>query len=388
MALRLVEVVLPVGTEGKVQELLKSQHVDILPSIGLSQNQMLIRLILEAEEAEVIIDMLTKAFSILDGFRLNIVALEATIPEHRPKEDSKKTNEKEEASVDAEQIVPPPPTTPPPSVSVMEAKHPSEEYLPSSKDEKPKEEDKAEKKPKRSRSRISSEELYSGLNDSVKLNFTYLVLVALSVGVAAVGLVQNSVAIIIGAMVIAPLLSPNMALSLATTLANGKLAKKALEALGIGVLMALALSYFLGVLLNVDPTLSEIASRTTVSFGDVAVALAAGAAAAIFVSLGTGAALVGVAVAVALLPPLVVTGLLFGAGEFELAMQSLLLLLCNLIGINLAGTMVFVAEGVWPRSWWEERKAKRAAIIALLVWTMLLMVLILLLLMGQGDLKF
>jgi uncharacterized membrane protein len=155
----------------------------------------------------------------------------------------------------------------------------------------------------------------------------------------------------------------------------------------VGIVLALVLSYVLGVVLDVDPALPEVASRTQVSLGDIAVALAAGAAAAIFVSLGFGAGLVGVTVAVAILPPLVVTGLLAGAGELDLALRSSLLLICNLIGINLAATVVFVAEGVWPRLWWEERKAKRTAIIALLVWTIMLVVLIILVLIAQGLLN-
>jgi len=208
-------------------------------------------------------------------------------------------------------------------------------------------------------------------------------LVALSVIVAAIGLVQNNTAIIIGAMVIAPLLAPNVALSLSTTLANRRLAGKALMTLSLGLFLALGLSFLLGIFLNVDPTIPEIAMRTKVGFGDVIVGLAAGAAAALFFSLGVGTALVGVTVAAALLPPLVVTGLLFGAGKFDLASQSFLLLVSNLIGINLAGTVVFILQGVWPSSWWEEKKAKRTALSAVVIWIVLFLLLVLIVLVSE-----
>jgi uncharacterized hydrophobic protein (TIGR00341 family) len=191
-----------------------------------------------------------------------------------------------------------------------------------------------DKKEKRKRSRISKDELYSVLNDGVKINNTYFALIILSVVVAAVGLLGDNTAVIIGAMVIAPLLTPNVTLSLSTTLADRKLAAKALLSLSLGLVLALALSIALGLFLHVDPTVPEIALRTNVGIGDVIIGLAAGAAAALFFSLGIGTALVGVTVAAALLPPLVVTGLLLGAGEFRLATQSLLLLVSNLIGIT------------------------------------------------------
>lgn len=216
------------------------------------------------------------------------------------------------------------------------------------------------------------------------LDYTYVILVALSVVVAAVGLVNNNVAVIIGAMVIAPLLTPNVALSLSTTLSNPLLAKQALITLGVGITVALGLSFLFGMFLDVDPTISEIALRTNVNLGDVVIGLVAGAAAALFFSMGIGTSLVGVTVAAAILPLLVVTGLLMGTGEISLASRSLLLLTTNLIGINLAGTLVFMVLGVWPNSWWEGVKAKRKAVNVVVIWTLLLLALILILMVSEG----
>jgi len=92
-------------------------------------------------------------------------------------------------------------------------------------------------------------------------------------------------------------------------------------------------------------------------------------------------------VAAALLPPLVVTGLLLGEGEFYYASQSLLLLISNLIGINLAGTIVFISLGVWPSEWRDEVKAKRSALTAVGIWIILFFILMLILLAGEHILK-
>src|SRR5665811_313348 len=116
-------------------------------------------------------------------------------------------------------------------------------------------------------------------------------------------------------MVIAPLLGPNIALSLASTLGDLHLAKRSLKAVGVGVATAAVLSVLLGVALRVDPSAPQLAARTQAGLGDIALALAAGAAGSLAFTSGVSAVVVGVMVAVALLPPLVVAGLLAGAGH-------------------------------------------------------------------------
>ena len=185
-------------------------------------------------------------------------------------------------------------------------------------------------------------------------------------------------------MKIAPLLNPNMALSLATTLADINLAKVALKTLIVGILLAILLSLVLGYALEVDPTTPEIASRTRVGLGDIGIALASGAAGALFLTIGFSTALVGVMLAVALLPPLVTIGLLIGAGSMDLALDALLLLLTNLICINLAGVSTFVAQGVRPLAWWDADKAKKMTVLALIIWGALLGVLMMLVFIWGG----
>ena len=194
----------------------------------------------------------------------------------------------------------------------------------------------------------------------------------LSAVVAAVGLLRNDVAAIIGAMVIAPLLGPNVAMSLATTLGDFTLLRRAVVTNITGIAAAFVCAVGVGLLFTVDATVPAIASRTKVGPSDIILVLAAGSAGTLAFTQGLSGAVIGVMVAVALMPPLVVCGMLVGEGEMSAAFGALLLTSANLICINLAGVSTFLAQGVRPRSWWEAERAKKATWGAILVWIVLL----------------
>jgi uncharacterized hydrophobic protein (TIGR00341 family) len=162
--------------------------------------------------------------------------------------------------------------------------------------------------------------LYEDIKDAARCSRVYLAMTVLSTIVATVGLYYNSVAIIIGAIVIAPLLGPNVALALGTALGDLSLLRRGLLTALVGIGTAMALSVLIGVLLQVNPASPEVASRTGVGLGDIAVALASGSAGALAFTRGVSATLIGVTVAVALLPPLVTLGLLLGGGQPALTM--------------------------------------------------------------------
>ena len=148
----------------------------------------------------------------------------------------------------------------------------------------------------------------------------------------------------------------------------------------------MAFSVIIGVLLHVDPALPEMASRTRVVLGDIAVALASGCAGALAFTTGVSAALIGVMVAVALLPPLVAFGLLLGGGHPALAMGALSLFLVNLICVNLAGVTTFLVQGIHPATWWEKDRAVKATRIAIGLWVVLLAALVgMVLLLRKGG---
>jgi uncharacterized hydrophobic protein (TIGR00341 family) len=185
-------------------------------------------------------------------------------------------------------------------------------------------------------------------------------------------------------MVIAPLLGPNVALSLASTLGDPALARRSLHAIGVGVGTALILSLLLGYGVPVDPQVPELMSRARVDFADVALAAAAGSAGCLAYTSGLPTAIVGVMVAVALLPPLVATGLLAGAGYPSLALGALMLLITNVTCVNLAGVVTFLAQKVRPRTWWDSERAKKATRLAITSWLAMLAVLLFVILFAWG----
>ncbi|GMQ89272.1 MAG: TIGR00341 family protein [Gammaproteobacteria bacterium] len=220
------------------------------------------------------------------------------------------------------------------------------------------------------------EELYNQIEKGARLDGNYLILVFLSTVVAAIGLLENNVAVIIGAMVIAPLLGPNIALAFAATLGDRDLLQESFKTNMIGLMFALLLSVVIGWLWPVFSPGAEILARTDVGFDGVVLALASGAAAVLSLTSGVASALVGVMVAVALLPPTATLGMVLAAGEFEMAAGAALLLAVNVVCVNLSANMVFLVKGVRPRTWIEKRKARQSAAWIVLFWATALGVLL------------
>lgn len=220
------------------------------------------------------------------------------------------------------------------------------------------------------------EQLYQTIEQNARLNTNYLVLVALSTIVAAIGMIEDNVAIIIGGMVIAPLLGPNLALGLATALADLNLMKKSLISGIAGVGLAIGLAMLMALVVPIDIHVGELQSRTYVELPAVVLALASGAAAALSVTTGVASVLVGVMVAVALLPPAVVFGIMLVLGHFDLALGAGLLLAVNIVSVNLSSKIVFFLKGIRPRTNLEQQHAKRSLLVYFVIWAVTLGLLI------------
>ncbi|HSQ84569.1 MAG TPA: TIGR00341 family protein [Desulfobacterales bacterium] len=220
--------------------------------------------------------------------------------------------------------------------------------------------------------------LYEEVEKGARLDLNYCLLVVLSTIVAAIGLIENNIAVVIGAMVIAPLLGPNLALSLGTALGDVALMRKSAQTLFVGILLAVALSAVFGVLWPSTLTSHELMSRTHAALDSILLALASGASAALSLTTGLSAVLVGVMVAVALLPPAATLGIMLGDGNLALAMGAGLLLAVNVVCVNLASKIVFFLKGIHPRTWLEKEKAKRAMLRYVLGWIVTLLILLLL----------
>ncbi len=218
--------------------------------------------------------------------------------------------------------------------------------------------------------------LYDMVAKDAHLDANFLVLVVLSTVVAAIGLIENDVAVVIGAMVIAPLLGPNLALGLGTALGDVVLIRQALTTTAAGIALATGLSLLIGWLWPFDPSGPELLARTGAGLHSVALALASGAAAALSLTTGLSSVLVGVMVAVALLPPTVTVGLTLSQGHGELAIGAGLLLAINLVCVNLATKLVLLAKGIRPRTFSEKIRARRTSLAYLFFWIASLVVLV------------
>lgn len=320
MPLRFMQIYLPEGIDSDLEALLEGREI-----LGRWRDpdsaQVVLHLLVPAEETEPIMDRFEQRLASVEGFHVVLCPVEAVLPRPEPEEKKKESPDQEE-----------------------------------------------EEQEQKKKSRISREELYASVTDGLGISRIYIEMIILSALVAAVGLLRGDVAVIVGAMVIAPLLGPNVALSLGTTLGDLDLIRRAVITNIVGVFAALAFAVIVGLVVVVNPSVPAIASRTTVGLGDILLALAAGSAGTLAVTQGLSGAVIGVMVAVALMPPLVVCGMLAGAGHFKLASGAFFLSAANIICINLAGVGVFLIQGVRPRNWWEAERAKVATRRAVLFW--------------------
>ena len=192
----------------------------------------------------------------------------------------------------------------------------------------------------------------------------FLIMLGLSTVIATNGLISDSAATVIGAMIIAPLMQPigAMAYGLATT--HRRLLLQATLTMVAGGVFVVAIAYLATLVVGVHTVGQEIVGRTAPTMLDLVVAIAAGTAGAFAATRrSVGNAVPGVAIAVALVPPLCVVGIGLALGTSaipevglvlnqRIAMGASLLFLANLAGIVFSGALVFVVQGYgrWSRA--------------------------------------
>lgn len=338
MPLRQIEVVIPCKHKDEFTDLLEDDSVHHYWN-DESKNAYILKALVDANKTESFLDNAEQIIGEREGFRLVLLSVEATLPRI---EDDEEEEEKTESDIEDEDG----------------ESDPWDKPLQGA--------------------RVSREELYNQISDSVDLSGIYIAMVSLSTVVATLGVLRDSTAVVIGAMVIAPLLGPNVGLALSTTLGDNKLLSRSIKTNIAGISIAFLISVVLGFLLSVDESVYQIASRTEVQLSDIALALASGAAGVLAYTIGMSAAVIGVMVAVALLPPLVTAGLLVGEMKFDLAYYAILLVTTNVICVNLAAVATFILQGVRPRTWYKAEKAKKINRRALVIWITLVCVLTLL----------
>ncbi len=206
-------------------------------------------------------------------------------------------------------------------------------------------------------------ELFTRLRDSASLSHSYLVLLLVSVFMAAIGLFQNSSPTIIGAMILAPLMAPIIAFAMGAIRFDERLLRKSSLTVIVSVAMALAASALVAKTLPFSHVTDQMATRMQPNLLDLAVAIFAGLAAAYgYANSKVGESLAGVAIAVALIPPLCVSGIGIGWGSWTMFSNAFLLFMANIVGIVLASGAMFFFMG-----YASSRYASTAFIIKLLM---------------------
>ncbi|MEO1041626.1 MAG: TIGR00341 family protein [Pseudomonadota bacterium] len=219
------------------------------------------------------------------------------------------------------------------------------------------------------------EALFDEVMGNSKLTVDYLVLTMLSAVVAAIGLNEDNIAVLIGAMVIAPLLGPILGFSLASALGSTKAMLQAARTAVGGLIVGFGTVYLLTLAVDVNLESQELAARTDISPEMVALALASGAAAALSITGGLSSSLVGVMVAVALLPPSAAAAMYFGEGDLQHGLAAAIVVALNVICVLISTQIVFAWKGIRPRRWLQQKSAARSLRVNLIVWASLLVAL-------------
>jgi uncharacterized hydrophobic protein (TIGR00271 family) len=224
------------------------------------------------------------------------------------------------------------------------------------------------------------EEIMNYIRKAASPGFDYFFLVILSSAIATLGLISDSPAVIIGAMLVAPLMSPILGVGLGSITADTKLARDSGSALVRGAIISILLSALLtlsNIYLPFVPSLVEVPHevliRTQPTPNDLVIALAGGLAAAYALAQPhLSAALPGVAIATALMPPLSTIGIGIALGRWEIAGGAALLFITNGVTIAFAATLVFFLEGFGPRITMKNTRLPKSLIVAAILTALLL----------------
>ena len=180
----------------------------------------------------------------------------------------------------------------------------------------------------------------------------FATLLILSTTIAAFGLIANSAAVVIGAMLVAPLMTPMLALAASLMYAQMKRFAGSFILIVLGTIGAVFTGWLIATIAGgvLSATLTpQLASRTSLSLLDLGIAVAAGLAGGyVLTHKGSGSSLPGVAIAVALVPPLATVGVALEIGDTHSAVGAFLLYTTNLIAIVLSASIVMLVSGFVP----------------------------------------
>jgi uncharacterized hydrophobic protein (TIGR00341 family) len=328
MPLRILEISAPASLSTKIREIATLQNaIDLWFETKNKNSQCTTKILVHLEHQQALLDKLHKALYNENGWRIVVLPVEATIPKQEEQKDGDKN---------------------------------------------------LNTKRKLSKGTLSREELYNDIEKSSTADGNFVLMVFLSVLVCATGLIENNVAVIIGAMVIAPLLGPNLAMSFGAALGDKTLMMKSIRTNVIGLSLTLAISFVVGILMKDTAPGYELLNRTEVGFETVMLSLAAGAAAVLSLTTGISSTMVGVMVAVALMPPAIALGIFLGSMEFGYAYGAALLLFTNIVCISLSAQIIYLIKDIRPRTWYMQQKSKQSVKLNAMFWIAILFALMIL----------
>jgi uncharacterized hydrophobic protein (TIGR00271 family) len=216
------------------------------------------------------------------------------------------------------------------------------------------------------------EALYHSILEAGTLDPEYLTMLVLSALIALLGLLQNSAAVIIGAMLISPLMNPILAGGLALILGDWRLGRKTTIVLGLSIAAAILVTWFVAEVVPLRQPTAEILARTNPNLLDLFIAMLSGLAGTLAMRATSSAFTIipGVAIAVAVIPPLATVGYGLSAREGGIAAGAFLLFITNLVSIIISAALVFLLFGFRPHEEAEKGHLKlryRIAISALVL---------------------
>lgn len=192
-------------------------------------------------------------------------------------------------------------------------------------------------------------ELFVQLRSNAQTSSSFVALMMLSSLIASLGLFLSSSAVIIGAMVLAPLMSPIISLAMALLRNDHSLLKNAMSTISKGVVLALAMAALVALIIPITRVTPEMTGRLHPNLLDLGVAIFSGIAGAYaYARESIMKSMPGVAIAVALVPPLCVAGLGIGWWDWPVISGAALLFTTNLVGIALAASLTFLVLGYAP----------------------------------------
>ncbi|KGX90716.1 hypothetical protein N781_06535 [Pontibacillus halophilus JSM 076056 = DSM 19796] len=338
MGMQLIEAYIPNNHFESVDEKLREHAYTSYFTSNESSERVLVRILVDTDEVENILNYLESVSNVVDGFETILLPVQTYLSRETVNEQSSEQNEEE--TEDEQTIL----------------------------------------------LRASRQELMSTVetNSHATVNYTWLIF--LSSIVATMGFIKDSDAVVIGAMVIAPLIGPVISMAFSAILGDYRLMGKAALTAFIGVGLVIVVSFIFNFMFEINTDTKQYIARTEVTWSDFFLALAAGGAGSIATLNRKAGNLVGVMVAVALVPPNTALGMALGNASWNDAYGAFLLIVVNISCILLSAVIVFSLSGIRPVKWQEVQRAHVSRSLSIVFVLLIVGVLMAVIFLGQ-DIK-